>query len=445
MGEAIPFIHISDDGTFEIDSRAMSLLQNHEEKKIACITIAGPYRTGKSFLANRFLGQMAGFDIGSTQKSWTRGIWMWNEPISINSEVDAFLIDTEGLHSVDRHTDLDSKIFTLSILLSSVFIFNTIGHITEGTIEELALVANLAKLIRLREPHEEEKENDVDEHENTETVMKDDDERDQYSEVLPILYWVLRDFSLDLGALTSTEYLDKCLKKIEGGPESLRKNEIRESIKSYFPRRECHPLVRPVFKEAECARIQNLDYSSLRPEFREGVESLISRILTRPKLKMIGGKHMTGSMLLGLAYEYVDAINNGEIPTVMDSFERVSHAEAQRFIDELIETNKTNLKYTINDAWMPMNEEELDEIFDEFIKKGIRNISLKLNQTSSVSAIIEVEKLFMKSMKEEFKELKKRNYNASMKNNYDLLVKLHKKWNIPKIQAVSDIQPSFIG
>lgn len=69
MGEAIPFIHISDDGTFEIDSRAMSLLQNHEEKKIACITIAGPYRTGKSFLANRFLGQMAGFDIGSTQKS----------------------------------------------------------------------------------------------------------------------------------------------------------------------------------------------------------------------------------------------------------------------------------------------------------------------------------------------------------------------------------------
>lgn len=74
-----------------------------------------------------------------------------------------------------------------------------------------------------------------------------------------------------------------------------------------------------------------------------------------------------------------------------------------------------------------MNEEELDEIFDEFIKKGIKNISLKLNQTSSVSAIIEVEKLFMKSMKEEFKELKKRNYNASMKNNYDLLVKLHKK------------------
>lgn len=94
---------------------------------------------------------------------------------------------------------------------------------------------------------------------------------------------------------------------------------------------------------------------------------------------------------------------------------------------------------------MPMNEEELDEIFEEFIKKGIKNISLKLNQTSIVSAIIEVEKIFVRSMKEEFKEVKKRNYNASMKNNYDLLVKLHKGLNIPKIQAVSDIQPSFIG
>lgn len=353
MGEAIPFIHISDDGVFEVDSRAMSLLQSHDSKKIAIITIAGSYRTGKSFLANRFLGQMKGFDIGSTQKSCTRGLWMWNQPVSINSEVDAFLIDTEGLHSVDRHTDLDSKIFTLSILLSSVFIFNSLGHITESSIEELSLVTNLAKLLRLRnsgDDGEGEGDLDVDEHLPKATDIQDEDERDEYNQVLPMLYWVLRDFSLDLGSLTSTEYLEKCLKKVEGGPESLKKNEIRESIKSYFTRRECHPLVRPVFKESDIAHVQELDYQDLRPEFREGVETLISRIMTRPKLKMIGGKFMTGSMLLGLAIEYIEAINEGGIPTIMDSFDRVAHAEAQKFIDDLIEKNKTNLKYTINDS-----------------------------------------------------------------------------------------------
>jgi hypothetical protein len=36
------------------------------QKKIAVIAIAGPYRTGKSFLANRFLNRMKGFTIGST-------------------------------------------------------------------------------------------------------------------------------------------------------------------------------------------------------------------------------------------------------------------------------------------------------------------------------------------------------------------------------------------
>lgn len=41
------------------------------------------------------------------------------------------------------------------------------------------------------------------------------------------------------------------------------------------------------------------------------------------KLKTISGKALNGSMLLGLALEYVDAINNQEIPTVLSSFERV--------------------------------------------------------------------------------------------------------------------------
>ena len=148
---------------------------------------------------------------------------------------------------------------------------------------------------------------------------------------------------------------------------------------------------------------------------------------------------------LHLAIEYVEAINNGEIPTVLDSFERVSHAEAQRFIDKLVEEAKSKLRIEFNESWMPMNEDVIDEISDDKIKKGIKDISLNLNQTSSVSAIIEVEKIFVKGIRDEIKEVKKKNYNASMKSNYDLLLKLHKNLKIHKIQSVADIQPSFIG
>jgi len=44
----------------------MLMLQNLTSKKISSIVIVGPYRTGKSFIANRFLGKMNGFEIGST-------------------------------------------------------------------------------------------------------------------------------------------------------------------------------------------------------------------------------------------------------------------------------------------------------------------------------------------------------------------------------------------
>ena len=125
-GRAIPFIQIEEDsGRFVVSTEAMSLLeQSNPQKKVAVVAIAGPYRSGKSFLANRFLGKMKGFTIGSTVQSCTRGIWMWNRMVYINDEIDAILLDTEGLGSTDREFETDIKIFALSILLSSTFVFN---------------------------------------------------------------------------------------------------------------------------------------------------------------------------------------------------------------------------------------------------------------------------------------------------------------------------------
>ena len=51
--------------------------------------------------------------------------------VYINDEIDAILLDTEGLGSTDREFETDIKIFALSILLSSTFVFNQLGHINE--------------------------------------------------------------------------------------------------------------------------------------------------------------------------------------------------------------------------------------------------------------------------------------------------------------------------
>jgi polynucleotide 5'-kinase involved in rRNA processing len=69
LEQAIPFIQIEEEsGKFVVSTEAMSILEqnSHSRKKLAVVVIAGPYRSGKSFLANRFLNRMKGFTIGST-------------------------------------------------------------------------------------------------------------------------------------------------------------------------------------------------------------------------------------------------------------------------------------------------------------------------------------------------------------------------------------------
>ena len=53
------------------------------------------------------------------------------------------------------------------------------------------------------------------------------------------------------------------------------------------------------------------------------MDNLITRLKNTPRVKMINNRPLTGSMLLGLALEYIDALNNKEIPVVLSSFERV--------------------------------------------------------------------------------------------------------------------------
>jgi len=55
------------------------------------------------------------------------------------------------------------------------------------------------------------------------------------------------------------------------------------------------------------------------------------------RLKNINGRALNGSMLLGLALEYIDALNNREIPVVLSSFERVVQVESRRVTEKLFE------------------------------------------------------------------------------------------------------------
>ena len=66
--------------------------------------MAGKYRTGKSFLLNRILldkkGQTSGFGVGPTINPCTKGLWIWNKPITIcekGQKYKVLIVDSEGI------------------------------------------------------------------------------------------------------------------------------------------------------------------------------------------------------------------------------------------------------------------------------------------------------------------------------------------------------------
>lgn len=58
----------------------------------------------------------------------------------------AIIIDTEGFGGMDENVNHDTRIFLFSLLLSSFFIYNSVGNIDEGALNTLNLIVNLAKV-----------------------------------------------------------------------------------------------------------------------------------------------------------------------------------------------------------------------------------------------------------------------------------------------------------
>ncbi|PNI58831.1 GBP3 isoform 8, partial [Pan troglodytes] len=122
---------------------------------------------------------------------------MWCVPHPKKPEHTLVLLDTEGLGDVKKGDNQnDSWIFALAVLLSSTFVYNSMGTINQQAMDQLYYVTELTHRIRSKSsPNENENEDSAD-----------------FVSFFPDFVWTLRDFSLDLEAdgqpLTPDEYLE---------------------------------------------------------------------------------------------------------------------------------------------------------------------------------------------------------------------------------------------
>lgn len=95
--------------------------------------------------------------------------------------------------------------------------------------------------------------------------------------------------------------MENALKEQKGTSDAVeQKNKIRRLVSNYFKDKDCFTMVRPTEQEKDLQNVQNLDDSSLRPEFATQMHNLRNKVFKKIKPKHLNGRNITGLMFLEL-------------------------------------------------------------------------------------------------------------------------------------------------
>ncbi|KAF0927221.1 hypothetical protein E2562_031018 [Oryza meyeriana var. granulata] len=391
-GRPLRLVYCDEKGKFVMDPEAVAALQL-VKGPVGVVSVCGRARQGKSFVLNQLLGRSSGFQVAPTHRPCTKGLWMWSAPLKRTgldgTEYNLVLLDTEGIDAYDQTGTYSIQIFSLAVLLSSMFIYNQMGGIDEAALDRLSLVTEMTKHIRVR-------------------ASGGRSTASELGHFSPVFVWLLRDFYLDLTEdnrkITPRDYLELALRPVQGGGRDVSaKNAIRESIRALFPDRECFTLVRPVNNEKDLQRLDQLPLNNFRPEFRSGLDALTKFVFDRTRPKQLGASTMTGPVLAGLTQSFLDAINTGAVPTISSSWQSVEEAECQRAYDSAIDTYNSSF-----DRRKPAEEDALREAHEDALKKAVSVFNA--SAVGAGSARSKFEKLLQTSLKKAFEDFKRNTF-----------------------------------
>ena len=299
--EPIPFIINSESGLVPTPE-AMDLLKSIG-KPIKAVSIAGTYRTGKSFLLNRLMDRMNGFPLGKTVHSKTKGIWIWIGDHPRDRSKALVLLDTEGLNDVEKgNKSHDIQIFTLAILLSSIFVYNCPNAIGADTLEGLELASELAR----------------DCMSTSDTTFKAE------------FIMALRDFQLDLSEYGSPNgYLEASLESEKGNDLDSGKSAIKDN----FPWRTCFTFIPPVsFKRLKY--LDQLKKEDLDPDFIETGEKFTDHVRRSEKFIPRKDGLNTGESYSQMAQQYVDLVNQKDFSVQGTKMDNLAESLTGKFLSE---------------------------------------------------------------------------------------------------------------
>ncbi|XP_076789437.1 guanylate-binding protein 1-like isoform X2 [Arvicanthis niloticus] len=291
-------------GQLRANQKALEILSTITQP-VVVVAIVGLYRTGKSYLMNRLAGKRTGFSLGSTLQAHTKGIWMWCVPHPHKADHTLVLLDTEGLGDVEKGDNQnDCWIFALAILLSSTFVYNSMGAINQQAMDQLHYVTELTDRIRAR--------SSPDQYDVVENSA-------EFVSFFPDFVWTLRDMTLKMEvdglSVTADEYLEISLKLKEDSCKEVEKYNLpRLCIRKFFPKKKCF-IFYPPTEWKKLSQLETLQESEIDSEFLQQVAEFCLYIFKECKAKTLpGGIIVNGPRLETLVQTYIGAISSGDLP-----------------------------------------------------------------------------------------------------------------------------------
>ncbi|KAF8384560.1 hypothetical protein PRIPAC_73702, partial [Pristionchus pacificus] len=243
--------------------------------------------------------QVGGFHWRSGASRDTVGMWMWGEPIMIETpsreKLAVVLLDTQGSFDHQSTYKQCTTIFALSTIISSVQIYNVVDAIQEDALQNLSLFVEYGRLALQHAKH--------------------------LGTPFQSLCFCVRDFKspedFPFGKEGGKRYMDQVLNTSSSQASELR--TTRSQISASFADFSCFLLPHPGQRVAERRSFRG-DVRDLRPEFyvemREMTESLLSPAALQPK--KINGKEVTCKKIMQYFKEYAATFDNSSIPMPMN-------------------------------------------------------------------------------------------------------------------------------
>jgi len=278
-------------------SRILSLSSSFgSNKKIAIVSVVGPYHSGKSFLLNALVGKTNTFSVGPKTSPETMGLWICRTDITVNKNVEVWFVDSEGFFGPNVSETYDAKIFTIAMLLGDEFIYNTVKIIDSQSVQMLEMLARRAQLFRVKSSAKEDGQN--------------------FLTRLPHLTWVVEDFVQEGGQSSSgssSHWLESYLSPSDS-------DSTTPYLKKIFPSITVKPLFLPATTRQALMDLSRVPFEKLTEEFRKDLGELKKIILENHLAK---GNFRSPTELGQAVHFLANALNKGlfpELPSLWNSW-----------------------------------------------------------------------------------------------------------------------------